>query len=187
MNSLLVVVAAVLAQAPAAPRLFAVDAAKSTLGYTLVHKLHTVKAESKAVEARAALREDGTAQVMVRAAVSSFLSGDANRDTHMQEVMDIGKWPHVVLKGTAKLPLPQAYPAELETTLEAQLEFHGKTRPMKIPVKLAFTSAQEVRATGTFQVSLEAHEVERPSLLFVKVDDLLTIAVDVTLKAEASK
>ncbi|MBI5544274.1 MAG: YceI family protein [Deltaproteobacteria bacterium] len=182
-SALSVISALLLSQAPGA-RILAVETARSTLGYRVVHKLHKVRGESQAVEAKAALSADGGVLLMARVAVASFKSGDANRDAHMQEVLETGRFPQVVLKGKARFLAPETYPAAAKVVVEGELDFHGRKRPLKVPLEVELKSADEVRVTGSFTVSLDEHEVERPSLLFMKIDDACQIDFDLSLKAE---
>ena len=183
-GALTILGAALLSQAPAA-RILAVDPAASTLGYNIVHKLHKVHGESKEVAAKAALQPDGSALVMVRVPAKSFVSGDANRDEHAQEVLESKKYPYVVLKGTAKLLYPEKYPATLDVVVDGRLDFHGRARELKVPLRVELKSADEAHVKGEFNVSLDEFGVERPSLLFIKIDDACRIEIDLTLKAEA--
>jgi polyisoprenoid-binding protein YceI len=182
--------AAALLGAPAAPR--ADEAAPldlsvrpgSTLAYRLVHKLHEVTGTSRAVEGRARLQPDGALQVMVRSRVDTFDSGNGNRDAHMLEATEAARFPFVTLKAVGTLPTPATYPARVEVTLRGELTFHGVARPVEVPVVVEFASARQASATATLPVSLEAHGVERPSLLFVKVDDALVVTARLSLAAE---
>lgn len=177
-----------MAQAPApSAKVFSVDPASSTLAYTVVHKLHKVDATSREVEGKAALLADGKVQVQVRAPVRSFRSGDANRDAHMEEVLETSKHAHVTFKGVGQLTPPSAFPAVTEVTLQGQLELHGRKRAEAVPVRVEWTSANEARVTASFNVSLDAYQVERPSLLFIKIDDACAIGVDLALKADAKQ
>jgi len=178
-----------LAQAPAsaAPTILSVDPGKSTLTYAIVHKLHKVDGSSKQVEGKAALTGEGKVQVMVRAPASSFQSGDSSRDEHMAEVLEASKYSHVTFKGVGQLTPPATFPATTEVQLQGQLDFHGRKRAESVLVKVEWASATEARATGSFNVSLDAYEVERPSLLFMKIDDACAIGVDLALKADAAK
>lgn len=184
MHALVLLTATLLAGAPEA-RILAVEPARSTLGYNVVHKLREVRGESKAVEAKAALLAGGAFQVMVRVPVASFKSGDGNRDAHVQEVLEVGSFPYVVFKGTGRLVLPERYPATVELAVDGVLDFHGQKRRLKVPLKLELVSAEEARVRGEFAVSLEEHKVARPSLFFVKVEDACRIDLDLALKAEA--
>jgi len=168
---------------PATPRTFSV-APGSALSYRLVHKLHSVDGESKAVEGRARILPDGTVQAMVRARVDSFDSGNGNRDAHMREATEAGRHPFVTLKAIGGAAEADSYPATVDVLLRGELEFHGRTRPVEVPVKVRWESPDRAAVDGEFAVSLEAHEVERPSLLFVKVDDRLVVRASLVLEIE---
>lgn len=160
---------------------FSVAAAESAITYHLVHKFHKVDGTSQKIEGRARLLSDGKVQVMVRAAVRSFDSGNVNRDAHMQEVMDAAKYPEVTLKAAADgLSIPAQFPTTMSTTFKAQLSFHGVQKLLTLPVTLTWKSDHKVQATTSFTISLDEYKVERPSLMFVKVEDPLKIDVKVT-------
>ena len=58
----------------------------------------------------------------------------------------------------------------------------GATQVFDIPVDVTFESADKIHAVTTFNVSLDAFNVERPSLMMVKVDDALVMDADLTFK-----
>lgn len=161
-----------------APGTWAVEPSASTLKYTVVHKLHQVDAASKQVEGKAVLKPDGTLLTEVRAPVTSFRSGDGNRDEHMDEVMEVGKFPLVVLKAIGKVP------AEGPLSLNAQVDLHGVKKSYPVQVRLEPQPDGAVRATAAFDVDLDAHRIDRPSLLFVKIEDACRIDVDLLLRPE---
>jgi polyisoprenoid-binding protein YceI len=160
---------------------FGVDSAASTIQYTIVHKLHRVAGTSHEVEAKAILKDDGSLLTMVRVPVASFRSGDANRDEHMLEAMDAGKFPYVVFKGIARLGSTHDLPSG-PLPLNGELELHGVKTPLMVPVTVLQRPDGSLRARGSFGVSLDAHHVERPSLLFVKVDDDCHIDFDLVMR-----
>lgn len=162
------------AQQPAAD--FSVDPAASSLTYHLVHKMHKVDGVSRKVEGKARLLPDGKAQVMIRVPAQSFDSGNVNRDEHMKETVEAAKYPMVELKaiGDGMAP-PTHFPSLSAKTFKAQLTFHGVTQTMDIPVAVRWESPSRVDADAAFTISLDAFKVERPSLMFVKVDDALKI------------
>jgi len=173
----------VLAADADAPRTWAVTDA-STLSYHLVHKLHSVDGVARAVEGRARLLPDGGVQVAIRARVAAFDSGNANRDAHMQEVTDAARFPFVLFKGVASGVRIEGFPAELQVPLRGVLEFHGVTRELEVTARVRFPSAARAEVEATFPVSLTAHGVERPSLLFIPVDDRLDVTARLALSAE---
>jgi polyisoprenoid-binding protein YceI len=158
-----------------------VDPAASTVRYAVVHKLHAVDGQSSQIEARAVAQPAGKVLVMVRLPVASFRSGDANRDEHMLEVLEAGKYPFVVFKGVAQLGADGTVPAgPLE--VRGEVEFHGVSGPVVVPVTIDATPDGGLRVRGAFEVSLDAHHVERPSLLFVKVEDACRVVLDLVLR-----
>jgi polyisoprenoid-binding protein YceI len=116
--------------------------------------------------------------------VDAFDSGNGNRDAHMLEATEAARFPFVTLKAVGRLAPPAGYPASVTVALRGELTFHGVARPVEVPVEVAFASARQATATATLPVSLDAHGVERPSLLFVKVDDAVVITASLALAAE---
>ena len=182
---------AALALAPAAlaqgtPRVYAVKDG-STLGYTLIHKLHEVKGTARRVEGKARLLPDGTLQVAMRARVEDFDSGNANRDAHMKEATDASRFPLIEFKGVSSgVRVPARLPATVPVTVKGKLTFHGVTRPIEVPLELTFTSQRQVQVAGRFELSLEAFAIERPSLLMVKVQDGLVMELALKLAQEGA-
>jgi polyisoprenoid-binding protein YceI len=159
-----------------------VDAAASVVRYHIVHKLHKVDGRSSSVEGKAVVDTDGKVLAMVRIPVASFDSGDANRDAHMRETLEAGAHPFVVFKGLTSLVVPAAHGKAIPMRLQGELDFHGVMRPIDVPVMVDFGADGRARVKGTLTVSLDAYRVERPSLLFVKIDDACSIDFDLTLR-----
>lgn len=163
--------------------LLSLDPGESTISYKVVHKLHTVRGTSRKAEGKGRLLPDGRAQVMVRVPVDSFDSGNSNRDAHMKEAVEAARFAYVELKaaGDGVTP-PRSYPATLERTFQGEVHFHGVRRPVEVPVRLTFEDAGRVRASARFAVSLDSFQVERPSLMFVKIDDAVRIEADLLFR-----
>lgn len=159
-----------------APQDFAVDGKDSAVTYHIVHKLHRVDGVSHKMEGKARLLPDGKVQVMVRVPTDSFDSGNVNRDEHQKEAVESAKYPNAELKAAADgVTFPTAFPATVEKTFKAQLAFHGQSRMLDVPAKIVFESDKKIRVTGTMTVSLDEFKVERPSLMFVKIDDAMKL------------
>lgn len=155
----------------------------STLTYRLVHRFHAVNGVSRAVEGKARVLVDGTVQVMVRAPLESFRSGNTNRDAHMLEVTGAAREPYVTFKGVGRLEPPGRYPADVRLALRGELTLKSP-RAVEVVATVHFDGPGRARAEASFPVSLEAHEVERPELLFVKVDDRVVIDARLALEEE---
>jgi hypothetical protein len=51
-----------------------------------------------------------------------------------------------------------------------------------VPVTVEFAADGSARVKGKLAISLDAHRVERPSLLTIKIDDACTIDLDLLLR-----
>ncbi|BDG03055.1 YceI family protein [Anaeromyxobacter oryzae] len=181
--ALALALAPVIAPAADAPRTYDV-APGSTLGYRVVHKLHEVNAVTHAVEGKARVLPDGGVQVMVRARVDSFDSGNGNRDAHMREVTETARYPYVELKAVGSGVQLASSPATLDLVLRGEVTFHGQTHPVEVPVKVRLEPDGRGTVDASFPLSLEAYGVERPSLLFVKIEDRVVVSAKLLLQEE---
>lgn len=164
-----------------APRTLSVRVDASSIAYRLIHKLHKVDGSSRRIEGRARIQAAGLAQVAVRVPIESFDSGNVNRDAHMKEATEAARFPYVELKATVDgLRVPTTFPTQIERTWRVQLTFHGVSQQLEVPVTLLFEAPDRVTATSSFAISLDAFKIERPSLMFVKVDDALRIDASLT-------
>ena len=183
MRPLVLLVALSLPLSSASAQSFTVDGGASKLVYHLVHKLHHVEGVSHKMEGKAVIGPDGRAQVLVKAPVESFDSGNVNRDEHMKEAVDAARFPTVELKALGEgLAPPASMPSTLKKPFKVQLTFHGETKVFEVPVEVTWESADRVHARSSFNVSLDAYKVERPSLMFVKVEDALVMDADLVFK-----
>jgi polyisoprenoid-binding protein YceI len=97
----------------------------------------------------------------------------------MKETVEAAKYPNVDLKGVLKgFAMPSKFPADVKATLSGSLTFHGVTNPVEVPVTVSFTDASHATAKAAFDISLDAYKIERPSLMFVKIDDACHITAD---------
>ncbi len=163
-------------------QMLSVDPSASVVGFHVDHKLHKVDGISRSVEGKAVIEPDGRVLAMVRIPIASFDSGDANRDSHMRETLDEGHHPFVVFKGVASMATPAAHGSASTTTLRGELDFHGVKRPIEVPVSVEFARDGSATVRGKMQISLEGYRVERPSLLFVKLEDACAIQFDLKMR-----
>lgn len=144
------------------------DVASSSITYTMKHKLHTWDGTSKQVNVASKWNGDKLEQISVLAKVSSFNSGLSSRDSHMIEVLDALTLPNITFSSTSI----KYNGSEILAT--GKLQFHGVTKEVQFAVKTRKENNQWVYE-GEFPVLLESYNVKRPSLLFVKTDDLMKI------------
>ncbi len=164
------------ARADGGSDILAIDQAQSSVTYHLVHKLHKFDGVSKKLEGRARALPTGQVQVGVRAQVESFDSGNVNRDEHMKETVDASRFPTVEVKALMEGVTPPAtFPSTIDKQAKVQITLHGVQESLDVPVQLVFESADRVRVTTSFNVSVEGFKIERPSLMFVKIDDAMKV------------
>jgi hypothetical protein len=78
----------------------------------------------------------------------------------------------------------ERYPADVSLPLRGVLEFHGVAREVAVTATVHFSAPDHAEVVASFPVSLTDYRVERPSLLFMKVDDRIDITARLTLAAE---
>lgn len=154
-----------------------------TVEYRLVHKFHKITGVSKAMAIRGSVDGSGL-KLMARAQVSTFDSDNANRDAHMMEAVEGEKYPWVSVR--AALPgfkLPTS--GTTTVTVQAAVELHGVAVNHPIDIKLQTKDGVHFKASFEFDESLTAHKIERPSLMFVPVEDTIRIvgSADVIAKS----
>lgn len=163
------------------PVTFAVESGK--VSYKIVHKFHDVVGTSKQAKATAKLQSNGTLELRASVPVASFESGNDNRDVHMLEAVEGAKYKTVELRAQLTgFRLPKKFPAKAKMKVPATVKFHGVERQEELSLAIQFLDAKRVSVNGTFTVSLDAYQVERPSLMFVKIDDPMTVTADLQFK-----
>lgn len=150
----------------AQPKKYEAAGNESFIIYKLSHPLHEVEATSgKAVcliYADAGSRQ--IKNVLVQVPVTSFDSGNSNRDSHAMEVVDAIALPY------AKFESTNIEESGDSVKVSGKLTFHGITKDIQINASATWSS-NELIVNGTFDISLTAFKVERPSLLLIPVND----------------
>jgi polyisoprenoid-binding protein YceI len=145
-----------------------VSSADSVVKYHVFFSLHDVHGVSKAVEARARLKED-LIELQVRIPTASFDSGNKNRDANAHDSMRAGRHPLIEFKATGT---PCRFVAGSCTfAANGELSFGGVKRPYSVPVTLTRSAGDKVAVDFKFPVVLSQHELDRPKLLFLSVED----------------
>jgi hypothetical protein len=146
-----------------------------------VHKFHQVVGESSKSQIMARMSGE-TLQIMARAPVDSFLSGNTNRDAHMLEVIDGHAYPMVTVRAVAKVSHSPKTGEDLKITFDTEVDFHGVITRPKMTATLHRIDDDHISAIFKIEDSIEGHKIERPKLLFVAVDDLLCISGDLVMR-----
>ena len=146
----------------------------SYIVYRLHHPLHNIEATSKSADCRIAIDPAAKTISTVSATVdvTSFDSGNSNRDSHAMEVVEALLFPDATFTSTSVVLSGDSLKAS------GTMTFHGVTNPLVIPAVVHWLPGK-LQVDGNFGLSLTAYKIERPSLLFVPTDD----TVKFTLRA----
>jgi polyisoprenoid-binding protein YceI len=141
---------------------------ESSATYMLTHPMHEIEATSKDVLYTASIDVGSKAIQSVTAAVdvTSFDSGNSNRDSHAMEVIDALSYPEVMFTSTSVVPQGNTL------VVQGKLTFHGVTSEITATATPEWTPEKLV-VHAAFPLSLTAFKVERPALLFIPVQDTL--------------
>jgi polyisoprenoid-binding protein YceI len=144
----------------------------STITYRLVHPLHEIEAMSKDMHYR--LDVDVATRMIKSVAatvdVLTFDSGNSNRDSHAMEVIDAITYPDARFSSTGVVQTGDS------VRVTGKLTFHGVTRDVHLAAETKW-SEHKLAVNGGFNISLEAFNVERPSLLMIPVEDTLKFSI----------
>ncbi len=154
-------------------RLYEIDKKESSITYTIVHPLHTFDAVSKSADGR--LQFDTTSKEVtgVEAAVdvTSFDSGNSNRDSHAMEVVDALTYPDARFSSTSVVQSGDSI------TVTGSLLLHGVTKEIVMPGHLEWTS-DRLHVQAHFAVSMTEFGIDRPSLLMMPVQDTIRFSIN---------
>lgn len=146
------------------------EASTSSVKYSMVHKLHSWEGVSKDLKVATRWNEQKNEieQISIVVNVATFNSGLSSRDSHMMEVLDGLTYPRILFSSSSVQYTPEGI------FVKGKLQFHGVERVIETKVKLEKMNRKLV-FSGSLPILLEDYKVERPSLLFVKVDNKIQI------------
>jgi polyisoprenoid-binding protein YceI len=142
------------------------DKKESTMTYKLTHPLHEIEATSKDINSWADLDPSAKtiSHVYVQIDVTTFNSGNSNRDSHAMEVVDAITYPYVKFNSTGISQNGN------KIKVSGKLLFHGVTRDLVFDAVPKWEN-NKLTVSGEFAISLTAYKIDRPSLLLVPVND----------------
>jgi polyisoprenoid-binding protein YceI len=152
---------------------------ETSVTYLLSHPLHHIESTSNDIDCRI---EIDPAKKEIRSAtaqidVTTFNSGNSNRDSHAMEVIDAITFPDVNFSSTSIIKNADSLKAM------GNLTFHGITKDIII-IAATKWSKDRLEVKGSFDISLTDFKVERPSLLMIKSDDILKFSLTAVFKLE---
>jgi polyisoprenoid-binding protein YceI len=116
--------------------------------------------------------------------VDHFNSDNTRRDSHMLEVLEGLVFPTIDWSVTSVSGATGPWtPGVHRFTAKGPLTVHGVTRELSVPVEVTVGGQGELTFGSSFTILLEDYEVERPTLVFVPIENELPITVKVETRA----
>lgn len=152
----------------ARPTKVEMDNTQSSVSYDLSHPLHEVHAVSKDTksEMEVDFEKKQITKITADVDVTTFDSGNSNRDSHAMEVIDAITYPDVEFTSTSVEQKGDS------VQVDGSLTFHGITKAISIKGSIQWKNSSVI-VDGRFTISLTAFKIDRPSLLMIPVDDEL--------------
>ncbi len=152
---------------------------KSELTYHVTHALHKVEGTSTGARGKGVCGEKGCS-FLAAATVSSFVSGDTNRDLHMLETTRGASFP--VVKVSVALP---AAPSGETFTADLDIEFSGQKVTYKaVPFTVVDRPAGGLHFKGVVPLNIDDFKIPAPSLLGMSIKRQVPVDVDMTWKKQ---
>jgi len=151
----------------------------SWISYEGKHPLHSWKAVCREVDCVVTYDEDESKleTVAISAKVMAFDSRNTNRDSHALEALEALSYPKINFTSA------QLSRSESDLIINGSLNFHGVTKPLTIIAK-TYTEGKVIRVEGAFPITLSEFKVERPALLFVKIEDKIKVNFSFTFRTQ---
>lgn len=159
-----------------------IDAENSVISYTGSAVLHDFTGVSHRLSGPLVvdLAQPQNSRIEITVPVESFDSGNGNRDSNMLDAVNVDYYPDVHFVSTTITP-----GAAGTWNVQGTLTFHGKSRPVQVPVRVA-NNGGTFEGQGEFDVALSDYEVKRPRLMMVPIDDVIHVAFTVRAPLTAS-
>ena len=142
----------------------------SLITYFGVHYLHKWEGSTSDVNGVVSYNKASEQyECSISVPLSTFSSGNDNRDSNMLVYCKAFDFPNINFQSTSI----KVKNSNLE--IEGRIEFAGIEKEIKTSAKLNSLDNNLFAIEGELDILLSEFEVERPSLLFVKIEDLVKI------------
>jgi polyisoprenoid-binding protein YceI len=113
--------------------------------------------------------------------LDSLDTGIKARDNKMRtDVLETKQYPTAVYKGSILRTLSQT-DSVTEVATTGELTLHGVTKPCALNVEIVEQS-HHLKVNSMMHLKLTDYKMERPSILFIKVNDMVAISVELNLQ-----
>lgn len=148
---------------------------RGTITYHVSHPLHQFDGVSHAVKGKG-ICHNGECSFLIAVPVSSFESGDSNRDLHMLQVTRGAQFPIV----TVRTRMPESATTSATVNLDLEVQFAGQTFEYKQISFERSVQGSETRITGTIPAKLTDFKIDPPTLLTMPIKNEIPVRIDLT-------
>ena len=142
----------------------------SLITYFGVHYLHKWEGSTSDVNGVVSYNKASEQyECSISVPLSTFSSGNDNRDSNMLVYCKAFDFPNINFQSTS------IKVQENTLEIEGRIEFAGQEKEIKTRAKLNSLDNNLFSIEGELDILLSEFEVERPSLLFVEIEDLVKI------------
>ena len=142
----------------------------SLITYFGVHYLHKWEGSTSDVNGVVSYNKASEQyECSISVPLSTFSSGNDNRDSNMLVYCKAFDFPNINFQSTS------IKVQEDTLEIEGRIEFAGKEKVIKTSAELNSLDNNLFAIEGELDILLSEFEVERPSLLFVEIEDLVKI------------
>ena len=123
-----------------------------------------------------------TGKVAFKLPVKSIKTDKDKRDEHMYELLEVEKNPNVLFDG--KLIDEFNFDKKGNQTVKVSGNFTlaGTTRQITVPLELVLVSEGTIQLKASWSLLITDYGLERPSIVFIQVNDEHDLSVDAVLK-----
>ena len=123
-----------------------------------------------------------TGKVAFKLPVKSIKTDKDKRDEHMYELLEAEKNPNVLFDG--KLIDEFNFDKKGNQTVKVRGDFTlaGTTRQITVPLELVLVSEGTIQLKASWSLLITDYGLERPSIVFIQVNDEHDLSVDAVLK-----
>jgi len=154
----------------------------SVVSYKGSHPAHSWEGISKRVKGGILCKDDGLKDCTIKVIIQleSFDSGNSGRDSNMLFHTESHKYPFVKFNSDSFSVLDSI---NSNFDLTGILEFHGIEKKISSSIQI-FNKNNIFSGLTEFRISLDAYNVDKPQLLFVRISDEIEIRCNLFCKNE---
>ena len=148
-----------------------IDTTYSYILYKGSHPLHDWEGISKNIDFILSCNDNNACNLTVSTNLESLNSGNDSRDSNMLWYTESFKYPKVSFQSNNF-----KFYDDFDTSIEVygDINFHGVTKSVPINIKL-YKENQSLWGICNFNIDLNDYNIDRPSLLMMKISSLIKI------------